>query len=530
MRYLHQWSHTIPYLKLRPSLIVLLAASLGVIVFAIHMLMTAQISRWERQFDDGVRLIVSDVKSKLDTNEAVLSGFSAFLQAVDRGDAEAARRYAASTTAAYPHIYMIEVARRVPVAEEAAFETSLREGWRASFTLKNFPGVAYRSSKDEGEKSDTWPIIFMYPSLPEAQAIYGVRLETVDHLSYSLALSEGNSRPVVSPVFELYEGGGAYILLKEVLRPFQKASAELNFFGSTMMAMLVIKTKSLYAEENKIEGNPRMRFSAYLSSSNNVDSLLFDHGSLGGAALNGAFLPKFERNLRIENASQPISMHFERQLLWSELLSTEMPAMLVFVVGALFLIPWLTMRHYLSLDRAAIEHERAAYLATHDLLTELPNRFLFVDRFNQAHINRQRNGNSFALLLLDLDYFKAVNDNYGHEVGDQVLIAAAQRMTKELRSGDTVARHGGDEFVILLVNILSEDDAKMVGEKLLASIAEPIETAVGMLKISCSIGIAVCPPHGEDIDVLRKHADQAMYQSKASGRNSVSVFAAEVLQ
>lgn len=529
MRYSGYWSITIPYLKLRPTLIVLLAASLGVVLFAIHMLMTAQIGRWERQFDDDVRLVVSDVKHKLDTNEVVLSGFSAFLQAVDRGDTEAARRYAATTAAAYPHIYMIEVARRVPVAEEAAFEASLREGWRSSFKIKDFPGIAYRAPPEAQLASDTWPIVFMYPSLPEAQAIYGTRLETVSYLSHSLALALGNSKPVASPVFELFEGGRAYILLQEVSRPAQKPRAELDFFGSTMTAMVLIKVESLLSEQNTAARRPKMHFSAFLTSATKVGSLLFERGSLETAGLNTAFLPKSERQIYIDNASQPVAMRFERQLLWSELLSAEMLTMLAFVGGALFLIPWLMIRHYLSLDQAALEHERSAYLATHDLLTGLPNRFLFVDRFRQARINWQRNGKSFALLLLDLDHFKSVNDSHGHEVGDQVLIAAAQRMTRELRSGDTVARHGGDEFVILLVNILNMDDAQKVGEKLLASIAGPIDTAVGSLSISCSIGIAICPPHGEDLDVLRKHADQAMYQSKAAGRNCVTVFTAELL-
>jgi diguanylate cyclase (GGDEF)-like protein len=100
-------------------------------------------------------------------------------------------------------------------------------------------------------------------------------------------------------------------------------------------------------------------------------------------------------------------------------------------------------------------------------------------------------------------------------------------MQQELRACDTIARQGGDEFVILLVNILNLDDARAVGKKLLATIAEPIETTAGTLKISCSIGIAICPAHGECLDILRKHADQAMYEAKEQGRNMVSVFAAE---
>lgn len=511
--------------RFRPTLIILLSAWLGVIAFAMLMLMSAQISRWERRFDDDARLLVGEVKNKLDTNEAVLAGFSAFLQAVDRGDTESADRYAATATATYPHIYMIEVARRVPLSEQAAFEASLRKKWRTDFRMKNFSEITQRPAINPGPLSHTWPILFMYPSLPDAQAIYGLRLETVDYLSHSLGLAHNSNKPVVSPVFDMYEGGSAYILLREVTRPARTTSSDLNFFGSTMTAMLVIKAQALFPSQNKPADLQKISFSAYIASAANSESLLFEQKATQAGELDSLFLPSFKRRLSIDNASQPTLMIFNRQLLWSDLITQETVSLLAFLAGALCLVPWLTIRHYGALDRATIEHERSAYLATHDLLTDLPNRFLFLDRFEQAFQNWQRNGNSFALLLIDLDHFKDVNDHHGHEVGDQVLIAAGKRMSQELRSCDTVARHGGDEFVILLVNILNAEDARKVGEKLLAAMSEPMETSAGVLRISCSIGISICPTHGETMDTLRKHADQAMYCSKALGRNTVSVHA-----
>ncbi len=201
---------------------------------------------------------------------------------------------------------------------------------------------------------------------------------------------------------------------------------------------------------------------------------------------------------------------------------------LLLLGGALLVVPWVTIRHYLSLDRAEVEQERSAYLATHDLLTSLPNRFLFADRFEHALRNWQRNGHSFALMLADLDYFKEINDQHGHDVGDQVLVACASRMAGELRSCDTVARHGGDEFVILLANVQSPEDAENVGKKVLAAVSEPIETTAGVLRLSCSIGIAICPTHGTNLDVLRKAADIAMYEGKDHGRSTVSVFSGKV--
>jgi diguanylate cyclase (GGDEF)-like protein len=517
-----------PRPRFRPTLLALLTAWLGAIAFVTYMLMAAEMSRWESHFDDDVRQMVSDVKHKLDTNEAVLAGFSAFLQAVERSDTDSAMKYAASAATSYPHIYMIEVARRVALSEEQAFQASLRKTWRPDFSIKDFSEITGRAFLDDSQKNATWPILFMYPALPEAQAIYGVRLETVDYLSRAMALAHRNVKPVVSPVFKMYEGDEAYIVLQEISRNTGKSGSDLNFFGDTMIAMLLIKTSSLIPASGSTDDHRQIGFSATIVSPGNPQSLLFEQNAIESGKLDRLLLPLFTRQLHIDNASQPTLMTFERQLLWRDFWQSEKLLVLLLLGAALIVVPWVTVRHYLSLDKAEIEQERSAYLATHDLLTSLPNRFLFTDRFEHAFRTWQRSGNSFALMLADLDRFKEINDRYGHDVGDQVLIACARRMSDELRACDTVARHGGDEFVILLANILSAEDAENVGKKLLVVVSAPIETTVGPLSVSCSIGIAICPTHGISLDALRKLADQAMYEAKDHGRNAVSVFAGEL--
>ncbi|MBS1145643.1 MAG: sensor diguanylate cyclase [Proteobacteria bacterium] len=511
--------------RFRPTLLVLMAAWLSAIAIISHTLLSAEINRWEAKFDVDARLLVSELKQKLDTNEAVLAGLAAFLQAVDRSDTASTMRYAASAAAAYSHIYMIEVASKVKLADEAAFQASLRKNWRADFTIKDFGEITQRKLKDENGKSASWPILFMYPSLPESQAIYGVRLETVDYLSRSVALAHGNVKPVVSPVFSLYEGGGAYILLQEVVRPAGRSSAELDFFGDTMMAMLLIKTQALVPSRPNDSEHAHISVSASIASPGHPESVLFEQNAPPASDLERMILPYFTRQLAVDNVSQPTQMRFSRQMLWHDFIQPEKFMILLLLGAALLVVPWVTIRHYLSLDRAEIEQERSAYLATHDLLTNLPNRFLFADRFEHALRNWQRSGHSFALMLADLDHFKEINDEHGHDVGDQVLVACAKRMAAELRSGDTVARHGGDEFVILLANVHNPDDAEMIGNKLLAAVSAPIDTTAGAVRLSCSIGIALCPTHGSNLDDLRRKADLAMYHAKDQGRSAVSVFA-----
>lgn len=510
----------------RPALLFLLVIWVSVVAYAAKMFVASEIASRERQFGEAVESVADGVRQKLATNEAVLAGFAAFLKAVDAGDSDSATIYAATAAAAYPHIYMIEVARKVPANEARAFENAMRAGWRAEFRLKDFADITLRRAPEGNGQADAWPILFMYPVLPEAEVIYGLRLETVDYLAQTLSLAHGSERPLASPVFGLFEGGSAYILLREVSRPLQaRPTAAPNFFGNTLAAMLVIKAASLFPSPGATQLPATLRFSAVLAAPANPRSMLHASPALGDAAVDAAWLPKFGREVRIDNPSQPVLMNFEQQLRWGDILSKELLSIFLLLGGALLLVPWLLFRHLAALEREQVEHARSAYLATHDILSGLPNRFLFADRFEQALANWRRNGPSFALLLLDLDRFKEVNDAYGHDVGDQVLVEAARRMTRELRAGDTVARHGGDEFILLALNLLGAEDARGVGEKLRTAIAEPMVTSAGMLTISCSIGIALCPAHGQTLENLRKAADQAMYLAKKHGRNKVAVCA-----
>ena len=164
------------------------------------------------------------------------------------------------------------------------------------------------------------------------------------------------------------------------------------------------------------------------------------------------------------------------------------------------------------------------HMAQHDALTHLPNRALFNDRLKQAIAAAQRNKARLALMFIDLDKFKPVNDTYGHGVGDLLLKDVALRIQDCLRESDTAARLGGDEFVILLPVIETQQDASKVGEKILNALNRPFELAGHTLQISSSIGVAVYPQHGKDEKLLVKSADIAMYHAKKNGRNNVKIY------
>jgi len=157
--------------------------------------------------------------------------------------------------------------------------------------------------------------------------------------------------------------------------------------------------------------------------------------------------------------------------------------------------------------------------AYHDILTDLPNRTLFKDRLGQAMLQARRRQGQLAVMFLDLDRFKLVNDTLGHVKGDELLQQAAARLKDCLRKGDTLARQGGDEFTVVLPELHGPDDARIVADKFLERLHQPFDLDGHEVHISASIGIALYPAHGESIDTLLRHADIAMYRVKALGKN-----------
>jgi diguanylate cyclase (GGDEF)-like protein/PAS domain S-box-containing protein len=167
---------------------------------------------------------------------------------------------------------------------------------------------------------------------------------------------------------------------------------------------------------------------------------------------------------------------------------------------------------------------RIQHLAHHDPLTNLPNRRLLADRMRQALAQARRFKRSMAVVFIDLDEFKGINDTLGHDVGDALLKVIAERLIGCVRAGDTVSRMGGDEFVIILSEITRVDDVKLVARKVMESVALPIQVKGHTLRVTASIGISLYPDDAGDGETLMKHADVAMYRAKSMGRNAYALY------
>jgi diguanylate cyclase (GGDEF)-like protein/PAS domain S-box-containing protein len=168
------------------------------------------------------------------------------------------------------------------------------------------------------------------------------------------------------------------------------------------------------------------------------------------------------------------------------------------------------------------------YLTTHDGLTNLPNRNLLIDRLSQAILYAKRNQRQAAVLFIDLDNFKVINDSLGHDMGDRLLKIIGERLTICVRANDTVARQGGDEFVIVLTDLAESEDAGNMAEKIQAILNQPLQIDTHNFGISCSIGISIYPKDGKDAEALLKNADAAMFRVKEQGRGAFQFFTAEL--
>ncbi|MBS0542250.1 MAG: EAL domain-containing protein [Proteobacteria bacterium] len=213
-----------------------------------------------------------------------------------------------------------------------------------------------------------------------------------------------------------------------------------------------------------------------------------------------------------------------------ELAPVELDSVTVSLTG----IPMLSQRGerqvvgLYGVARDISERKRAeeiiSFQAYHDQLTHLPNRVLFKDRLELAIAQAQRRTGALAVMFVDVDRFKLVNDTYGHAEGDLLLRAIASRLSSTLRRGDTLARLGGDEFTVLLPDINQPEDAETIARKIVAALSEPIKLSQGDFRATVSIGIALFPRDGSTAEDLTRHADIAMYQVKRSGKNAFRFF------
>lgn len=461
----------------------------------------------------------AQLRDRLRANEAVLYGFASFLGAVDHRDDPLllSSRYARSMLERYPHIYMLEVVRRVPRQELSVFTQSMRRRLGEDFEVRRFDYRGERRWREAPLKDSYYPIVFAEPELPQTRGILGLDIDSLPGMREALIRSEKRGEPAASEPFRLVEGDNAYVMFRPV--PGTRDGGTKGRSGN--YALLVMRANDLLPPSAEL--NDAVRHAAYMSNAPASDNstspnLLYDQQPAHRHRVGHALFPTLRIERSIDGVSQPLVVILERRLGLSDISGGAIGMVaLASILSLALILAYLSARE--RHERAREENQRAMeHLALHDSLTGLPNRFLMLGRLVQALSAAQRHGTQLAVLFLDLDGFKQINDSHGHHIGDELLKEVASRLRDCIRDCDTVARHGGDEFLVTLTDVRSEADVAAVAEKILAAVARPIEIQGTRMTVTTSIGIALYPHTALDGEMLIRAADAAMYEAKAEGR------------
>ena len=269
-----------------------------------------------------------------------------------------------------------------------------------------------------------------------------------------------------------------------------------------------------------------------IEASNGLEAVQFSIRQIPDLILMDAVMPEMD-GFRATEEIRKIEACDDTPILMATSLDDDDSIARAFNVGACDYITkpfnWSVLKHRVRrMLQAANAQRRIQHLAYHDVLTGLPNRMLFMDRIDQAISRAQREEGQFALLFIDIDHFKVINDSMGHDAGDQLLNLISIRLRDVLRKSDTVARLGGDEFTVIIEYLQHPDDVIQITKNILSALDLPAEVNGKEVYVGGSIGIAMYPQDGENFGVLLKNADTAMYKAKELGRNTFQFYASEM--
>lgn len=454
----------------------------------------------EDHFYSDVGFMRQHVRELMAQNESILSGFSAFLIGSRVADIHATQAYSQRMLKRYPHILMFEVAQRVNKENEEPFASYLKEQsisppriW--SFDYEN--GISEHDLKTDGE---AFPIIFIDPPSEDVQL--GLDINSIDFVHKVVKkLSNGDQLLMTEP-FEMLDGEMAIVMMQGV-----------NVSDSntpSYVALLVIRVDQLVPHALK---NTGWDFSLSSKDTNGFEFDLLRTENYRKTKVD-AWLPALISTDYIKLTDFDLTLNIQQQLTWRNfdwlhILGLTL-LMLVFPVFVL-----ITSRIHHGIEQQNLVKRKELYqLANFDTLTGLANRFHFYDFGQRILSTAQRNNHHVAVFFIDLNGFKKINDNLGHDVGDLVLKRVAETLLASVRKGDIVARIGGDEFSILV--------DQMEGLENLMSMLTNIRLAIDSInfpetedyKVSGSVGFSFTEYHDYDLSKLVKMADNSMYGEK----------------
>ena len=460
------------------------------------------------------------VETKLNTSEVALEGFANFLSNAHDTDDHTIRAYVQGFLKLFPYLYMFEISTMVEGPQRSSFEKAMQSSGYPDFRIHGFDFDSERSVIPVREQDVYYPIRFIEPETADTRAVLGLDLNNSSaELVDSLLKSWKAPRAIASPPFELIEGGRGYVLYRPVVFPADMQNRDML---RPTFAMLVIRIRDLLPDwlQNQPGYTASLNYQHKVAETRPKD---FGETVVAGSAQQSITGLSYSTSTDINSESQPFDLTIQKNFRWTDLHLLRMLAL--FLAGTLLSV---YMAHRItSLQRwkiSATEEQKLLYhQANFDPLTDLPNINLLTDRAEQAINIANRSGDKVAICYLDIDKFKSINDRWGHEAGDTLLIEVAARLKKILRNEDTVARIHGDEFIVLLPDIPNFHVLDLIANKILSTFSHPFYIAAHQLQVKGSIGIALFPDDARDLETLLHISDRRMYDFKYAEKESTGV-------
>lgn len=471
----------------------------------------------EAEFIRTSERAIAHITQNANTYDVALESFANFLAfSGDITDSEI-RQYLQGIRKLYPDIYLFEISSRISRTQKDFFERSMRAQGYPEFRIHGFDYERREPVESLPARADYYPIRFVEPETPATRKLLGLDLAFGSDVLVETVLAALNTpRAIASRPFTLMEGGKGYVLY----RPVALTQTQANSRYPISFAMLVVRADTLLPDWLLTAPGYQVSLSYVSELAGSIEESLIQAQPDESFKL---ILYSQRRQQALESESHPFTLTIERPVCVTDF-------------NWLFILMFTCICGFFSrlacgyLDRERKrrlrdqQERKQLYLkANYDPLTGLPNLNLLSDLTRQTQQQALRKGGLWGILYLDLNQFKSINDDYGHDVGDQLLNQVAERLQAVLRAEDTAARLHGDEFVILLPELADVASVTVVINKIHGAFTEPFQLAGDMKSLSCSVGYALYPEDGSELHTLLKSADERMYQQKYHGKHKTAV-------
>ena len=481
-------------------------------VLGLIIALNIEISRIDKTFTTVFDRAIGHISQNISTYDIALEGFANYLALAGDVDDEEIRAYVQGIRNLYPDIYMFEISSRISRGQRDFFERSMRAQGYADFRIHGFDYEAREPVAQLPEREDYYPIRFIEPETDKNRGILGLDLSYGSEVLVETVLATLSSpRAIASRPFTLMEGGKGYVLYRAVALTQTQAYSRYP----VSFAMLVVRGDTLLPAWLQEESRLGVSLSYISSIEGSLEEYLVEPD-----VVIGGFDPELytvSRTVEISSESHPFTLKIETVICLSDI--NWINVLTLVLLGGL-LSRVLSRRIDEAKKRRLREEQERKQLylkANYDPLTGLPNLNLLHDLALQTQQQALRKGSIWGVLYLDLNHFKSINDQLGHDAGDQLLNQVAGRLKGILRAEDSAARLHGDEFVVLLPELTDRKAISVVIAKVQSVFIQPFYLAGETRVLSCSVGYALCPDDGADPEALLKVADQRMYLDKQRG-------------